>query len=90
MIGVFLVDFFFFDGFFGVVAVEREENGGADEWIGFAELILEEAFPGPVKEAEVVAMDDKPRGGSVGLDDVLRLRMGVLESGRLVLENAGV
>ena len=70
--------------------MEGEENGGADEGVGLAELVFEEALPGPVKEVEVVAVDDEPGGSGVGLDDILRLRMGILESGGLVLEDAGV
>ena len=70
--------------------MEGEEDRGADEGVGFAEFVLEEALPGPVKEAEVVTMDDKPGGVRIGLDDVFRLRMGIFQAGGLVLEDASI
>lgn len=63
------------------VIPKREHDGGAEEGVGLAEFVFEETFPGPVEQAEVVAMNDKPRRAGVGLDDVFRLGAGVFEPG---------
>ncbi len=64
------------------VATEGKENWRADEGVLFADFALEEAFPGPVKQTEVAAMDDEPRRAGVGLDDVFGLGTGVFEACR--------
>ena len=65
----------FFRVFF--VTSIAEEDWGADERIGFADFAFQKAFPRPVEQAEIMAVDDKPRRVGVGLDDVFWLWMGV-------------
>lgn len=63
-----------------VVAAKGEKDGRADEGEFFADFALEEAFVGPVEQAEVVAMNDEPGRAGVGLDDVFGLGVGVFEA----------
>ena len=70
-----------------IVVAEAEHNRRADEGIFFADLALKEAFPGPVKQAEIAPMHHEPRWTNVGLDDVFGLWTGVFEAGRWVLDD---
>ena len=87
MICIFWMGLFFFLGFLNIIAAIRKENRSANKRIFFANFTLEEAFPGPVKKAEVVAVDDKPWWAGVSLDDIFGLRVGVFEAGRGVLDD---
>lgn len=70
-----------------LVVAEGEENWSADEGIFFADFAFEEAFIGPVEQAEVAAVDDEPGRASVGLDDVFEFRAGVFEAGGDMLDD---
>lgn len=70
-----------------LVIAEREEDGSADERVFFADFTLEEAFVGPVEQAEVATVDDEPGWAGVSLDDVFEFRASVFETGGDVLDN---
>ena len=63
-----------------IAIAEGEEDWRAAEVVGFAEAAFEVALIAPVKEAELAAVDDKPRWTSVGLNHVAELWMGILEA----------
>lgn len=63
--------------FIFVVAAETEHDRRADEGVFFADFAFEEAFPRPVEQAEIAAVDDEPGRADVSLDDVFRFRAGV-------------
>ena len=87
MICIFWMGLFFFLGFLNIIAAIRKENRSANKRIFFANFTLEEAFPGPVKKSEIVAVNDEPRRASVGLDDIFGLRVGVFEAGGGVFDD---
>lgn len=70
-----------------IVAAEAKHNRGADEGIFFANFTLEEAFPGPVEQAEIAAVNDEPWWTNVSLDDVFGLGVGILEAGRWMFDD---
>ncbi len=60
----------FYRGSGFLIIAGREEDGSADERSIFADFTLEEAFVGPVEQAEVATVDDEPGWAGVSLDDV--------------------
>ena len=71
----------------GLVGAVAEHNWRADERKFFADFAFKEAFPRPVKQTKIAAVNDEPWRADVGLDNILRLRASIFQASRRVFDD---
>ncbi len=79
-------------GFAGAVGLRligavAEHDRRTDEGVFFADFAFKEAFPRPVKQTKIAAVNDEPWRADVGLDNILRLRASIFQASRRVFDD---